>query len=116
MSLTRGATAAPIMLQIEPIKVQDLHGLQQRGLELQINAGSRSTRQQRNGQIADDQDHFFGSETFKRFFLKTQLGFASKSDILNAVFSLPEQFKHSSAVSVCDCPFYLKAEAKNPPR
>lgn len=49
MSLTRGATAAPVMLQIEPIKVQDLYGLEQRGLELQLNAGSRSIRQKENG-------------------------------------------------------------------
>lgn len=28
------------------------------------------------------------------------------------MFSLLEQFKHSSAVSVGDCPFVLKAEAK----
>lgn len=42
MSLTRGATAAPVMFQMEPIKVQGLYGLEQRGLELQLNAGSRS--------------------------------------------------------------------------
>lgn len=28
------------------------------------------------------------------------------------MFSLPDQFKHSSAVSVGDCPLFLKAEAK----
>lgn len=49
MSLTHGATAAPVMLQIEPIKVQDLYGLELSGLEPLLNAGSHSIRQKENG-------------------------------------------------------------------
>lgn len=43
----------------------------------------------------------------------TPLGFASESSGPDAMFSLPEQFKHSSAVSVGDCALVVKAGAKS---
>lgn len=54
-----------------------------------------------------------GSQTLPPADIVTPLGFASESSGLNAVFSLPEQFKHSSAVSVGDCALVVKAEAKS---
>lgn len=54
-----------------------------------------------------------GSQTFLPANIVAPIGFASESNGLNAMFSLPEQFKHSSAVGVGDCALVVKAEAKS---
>lgn len=114
------------MFQTEPIKAQDVDGLERRGLEPQLNAGShspgvRKTAKQlmtgiaplarRHSNLPDGKSR--QSQPLFFFFGDSTLICLNVQQPENAAFGLPEQFKHSSAVSEGDCSLPLKAGAKS---